>query len=158
MNSLLASSFFEFYASSMRASLFSGFLTMSGFLFSAHTFIIIHLKKEVYEHENYLEVIDGLRSSVPNRSHYGSLRRLSRLLVASTSCCLLTSMLQMSVGLNSSNIAAGICVASAAVSMVLLSISLVVMSLGFRFWFNELEKRSANLISEHKKKKEKLPK
>ncbi|MCK6586798.1 MAG: hypothetical protein L6Q76_04345, partial [Polyangiaceae bacterium] len=73
--------FHEFYAHSMRGSLFTGFLTLSGFLFSVNTFIVVNMKKELYDHVSYFEKVTRLQGVNPNLTFYGPLRRLSRLLL-----------------------------------------------------------------------------
>ena len=40
---------YDFYASNLRGSFFTGFLALGGFLMSAKTFIIVNMKKEVYD-------------------------------------------------------------------------------------------------------------
>jgi hypothetical protein len=42
-----------FYIQNLRASLFSGFLTLAGFLFTIKTFLIIRLNQDIYGDKEY---------------------------------------------------------------------------------------------------------
>jgi hypothetical protein len=132
----------KFYAASLRGSLFAGFLTLSGFLFSAHTFIIVHMKKEMYDTESYKKRLAAIQILNGDHSYYGGLRRLSRLLITTTALALIASVLQLTLGLVEANWCAVVCLAAASVAIVLLVISLLVIALNLRTWFDDLEDAS----------------
>jgi hypothetical protein len=73
-------SFHQFYAQNLRASLFTGFFTLSGFLFSVKAFMVINMKKDIYESPAYLSRLERLRKVNKDLSSYGPLSRLSKLL------------------------------------------------------------------------------
>lgn len=90
--------FFHFYATNLRASLFAGFLTLGSFLVAVNTFIVVNLKKEVYEHKLYKKRVQDARRSDPKASFFGPLRRLSELLFAAILLALVTAISQLTVG------------------------------------------------------------
>lgn len=138
--------FHHFYAASMRGSFFSGFLTLGGFLFSANTFIVIHMKKEVYEHAQYLRRLKEIRTVNPDHSHYGGLKRLSQLLVVSLSVSLIASIFQLTVGLAPYNLAAMLCILVAIAALILLGVSIYMMATNLQQWFIDLESHSPDLL------------
>ena len=138
-NWLFEDAFFLMYAKDMRTGMFSGFLTIGGFLYSAHAFIVIHMKKEVYETPEHRQKIRDGRRAKQTMPFYGTLKNLSRLLIASTVSALVTSTSQFTIGLYHSNLAAIVCVSLSAVTMLLLALSIVVMVINFRAWFMLLE-------------------
>jgi hypothetical protein len=48
----------RFYGENIRGSLFTGFLTLGGFLLSLKTFIIVKMKENVYDDERYIDGFD----------------------------------------------------------------------------------------------------
>lgn len=133
--------FFTFYASNLRGSLFSGFLTLGSFLVAVNTFMVVNLKKEVYDHAAYKQrVIDAKRGD-PNSSFYGALRRLSGLLLFTIFAALVTSISQLTIGvLFSSWIAATICLSFAAITMAILFFTLWKIRQNLGDWFTFIEK------------------
>lgn len=92
--------FTVFYADKLRGSLFSAFLTLSGFLFSVKTFLIVRLDADVYSQEDYQDwVLKVGRKYNPDITVYGSLRRLGRLLFWGVCLSFAASIAQLTVGL-----------------------------------------------------------
>ncbi len=133
------SAYYDFFTSAIRPGLFTGFLTISGFLFSAHTFIVVHMKKEVYESERYRTRITHKRKTNKEFAYYGSLRRLSRYLMTTVAVALATSLCQVTLGLYAKNWVAVVCLGMAAFSFVMLVGSILIMGLNLQEWFNDLE-------------------
>ena len=136
--------FYDAFAENLRSGFFTGFLTISGFLYSAHTFIIVHMKKEVYETSTYEKRMNAKRLTKPDAEYYQSLRNLSRLILAAVLSGLVTSISHVTIGLIQANWAAVWCVSWAAITFILLIICVIVMGLNLRAWFEflEEEKRS----------------
>lgn len=130
----------EFYASAMRTGLFSGFLTISGFLFSAHTFLVMQLKKEIYDQEWYRERLAQIRKTDSTRPLYGTLRNLSRVLMTAIVLSFTTSILQFTLGLIPSFWTACVCVFIAILSATFLGASLYVTTVCLRDWFDNIER------------------
>lgn len=132
----------KFYGQHLRRSLFSGFLTVGGFLFSLKTFIIIKMKENVYSHERYKERVEEQKELNSNITYYGPLKRLSHLLFFSVLASFVTAILQFTVGLLECPIATLICVWSATFSISLLVSSLFVIKGNMDDWFTFLENES----------------
>jgi len=131
--------FQHFYAASLRASLFSGFLTLTGFLFTVKTFIVIHIKKEIYDTEGYLSRVTSRRLLNKNLSVYGPLQRLSSLLFWSVVVSLVTATSQLTIGLWPEWWAAALCICFAVATIVLLLTDLVIIRRNLTEWFRFLE-------------------
>ncbi len=130
---------YAMFAKELRPGLFTGFLTISGFLVSAHTFIVVHMKKEVYDHDQFKAHAEERKKANPAHRPYGSLKNLSRLLLASVFASLTASLSQVTVGLWHSDYAAYWCMFAAAVAFFLLVLSVIVMALNMRSWFRFIE-------------------
>ncbi len=105
--------FYQFYAMNLRGSLFSGFLTLTGFLFAVKTFLIINMKKELYDTPTYQERYVAHLETNPNLKIYGPLRRLSRWLLCAVIASLITAVSQLSIGLIPHWATAAFCMAMA---------------------------------------------
>ena len=139
LNILADVTLYDVFAKDLRHGLFTGFLTISGFLSAAHTFIIVHMKKELYASDGYKKRIADIRKINPSHSYYGGLRRLSKLLMWSVFTSLATSLLQATIGLHHATWTAVLCLSSAAIAFVLLVVSMVFITLNMRAWFEDLE-------------------
>jgi hypothetical protein len=149
---LLDVGFYDAFAKDVRPGFFSGFLTISGFLYSAHTFIVIHMKKELYGTDRYRRRIKARRKNNPQHAYYGTLRRLSRFLMASVCLSLATAVFQVTFGLHRANWSAVACVVMAVASLGMLVASIVAMAANLKIWFDDLEdaerpKQDADVLS-----------
>lgn len=143
MDFLSRTEFHQFYSANLRGSLFSAFLTLSGFLFSAHTFIITHMKKEMYDTEEYQKRVTDLRRLNENLTYYGNLRRLSGLLVATIVMTLIASVLQLTLGLIPANWSAILCLIAAGCAIIGLVVDILLMWGNLRQWFTDVEAATA---------------
>jgi hypothetical protein len=112
------------YIGGMRSSMFTGFLTLAGFLMSAKTFIVVNMKKEVYDNKEYLKnfaiqkrLNNSLKVSDP-------LSNLSKWLMINVVMSLITSISQFTIGYINHPAAALICLGFAVATVVVLLISL----------------------------------
>jgi hypothetical protein len=129
--------FFDFFAKNLRASLFSGFLTLGSFLVAVNTFIVVNLKKEVYDHKFYKDKNSG------SATFYGPLRRLSGLLIITILLAVLTAVSQLTIGVLVETTGGAIwCLTMAAITIVFLIIVLVLMWLNLRNWFQQWEEQA----------------
>ena len=140
---LFEDSFYKLFSSDLRPGLFTGFLTISGFLYSAHTFIVIHMKKELYDTDEYRKRMETARTVNPDISYYGALRRLSRLLISAVGVSLAASLSQVTIGLHHANWTAVVCVVMAIIAFGLLIWAVAVMALNLHDWFEGLENMEA---------------
>jgi hypothetical protein len=140
---LSGTDFYTFYAAGLRAPLFTGFFTLSSFLLAAKAFIVINLKKEVYESDTYKARLEELRQVTPDLTSYGGLIRLSRLLVFTISCALITSTLQLTLGLVEKNWAAYACVGFALFTLIVVFFAVNAIRRNIKTWLTQLEKDAA---------------
>jgi hypothetical protein len=136
---LMDHSLHDTYAMAMRTGLFSGFMTVTGFLLTAHAFIVVHMKKEFYDQEFYRKRIEEARQLNKNHSYYGALSRLSKLLTFSVAMSLATAVSQFSVGLIHRNWAALICMALASITAFVLGVSIFIIRANLKQWFADIE-------------------
>jgi hypothetical protein len=115
-------SFSTFYADKLRASLFTGFLTLGGFLMSLKTFIIVNMKKEVYDTDEYKKkwLISNPRRQKDTGLLYTPLQNLSHMLYATILFSISTSAAQLTIGLFETFWGSVICVWLASVTIILL--------------------------------------
>lgn len=139
--------FIEFYGKEIRNNLFGAFLTLSAFLFSLKTFIIVKMKESVYDHPKYLERLNKKRKVNSELSQYGPLKRLSQMLYLVILLSFISSISQLVLGLSGNYGAVLFCLFLAICSCILFAFSLELMRQNFDSWFDLLEKES---LSNHK--------
>lgn len=126
--------FHEFFADNLRDSLFSGFLVMAGFLFSAKTFVLIHMKEKVYDSPGYEKRLADRRISKPGLTRHGPLTRFSKLLFVSVLASLLTAILQLALGLVASDKAAWACITVAVIATCSITVALFLIQANIKDW------------------------
>lgn len=82
----------------IQGSLFTGFLTIGGFLLSLKAFLLLRLKQDIYDHKDYLKRLQEMQGLDPTVKRYDPLARLSRLLVLTVFCALASSLSHLTVG------------------------------------------------------------
>jgi hypothetical protein len=129
----------DFYAEKMRASMFSGFLTLGSFLLALKTGIVIKIKEGVYDRPDYQKRILSTPELSGKITIYGPLRRLSRMLSVSVMAALTTSALQLTLGLIEDWRASAVCLAMAAFSISVLLASFITIQSNLGTWFDLME-------------------
>lgn len=129
----------EFYQFNLRGALFGGLLTVSAFLFSLKTFIVVKMKESVYDAEFYGAMVKERQKLNPNITRYGPLRNLSKLLFWAVLISLLASFVQFSVGLIPKIWAVQVALAASLWSIGMILLSLLHMQSNLRTWFDLLE-------------------
>jgi len=138
------STFGSFYGDRLRGSLFAGFLTLGGFLLSLKTFIVLNMKKEVFDTDEYLkEWRSQKKLDVRKRmgTRFDPLRELSRVLFLAIASCVCTAILQLTLGLAETWWAATICLWSCVVSMIFLGRALWLIRVNLNSMFDFLDSR-----------------
>lgn len=113
------------YDAKFQTPLFTGFLTIGGFLLTLKTFVLIQLKKELYETDFYKKRLNDRRQLNPNLSLYGPLNRLGILLIYCVFAALFTAVAQLSIGFIPHRLAAAFCI----------SLAIGTLTLVFQAWF-----------------------
>ncbi|WP_439623387.1 hypothetical protein [Gemmata sp.] len=130
-----------YYAANLRAGMFTGFLTMSSFLLTMTTFIIMNLKAQYYDQTRYADRVKKRRQVGCKRSYYRPLQNLGIALIASIALSLLTSIAQFTVGLYPSFWSVVVCGTLALLAVGALVVSLIQigfnMSALFQAWNEE---------------------
>jgi hypothetical protein len=132
--------FYQQYAGSLRSPLFVAFFLLGSALFAVQALLVVSLKREVYDSEAYRRLLAIQRVVNPGLAHYGPLRRLSTLLLATSLTASAAAALQLTIGLIPSNLAALACVGSALAATSLLAFVPFVLRANLRPWLQQLEK------------------
>lgn len=135
---------YEFYSLNIRTSLFTGFLTIGGFFLTLKTFILVKLKEDLYDLEDYRDRIRSKQAINPKITMYGPLSRLGGFLIYCVLFSILTATFQLSVWFIKTNVAAAICISSgfATISMVVWAWWEIKKNISV--WFEMLEKKEKN--------------
>lgn len=131
--------FGPYYNENLRASLFAGFLSLGGFLLSLKTFIVVNMKKDIFDSKKYEEAWESQRKLGSIGRKYDPLRELSMILFASILASIITAVLQITVGLHQSLLSTAICIWSAAFATILLCKSLFLIRANLRTMFDHLD-------------------
>lgn len=141
------------YDDKLRVGIFTGFLTLSGLLFTIRSFTITNIYRDLYGNPDYQQHLSDLNSELPERSRRtltGSLRLLSRKLLITLLICFATSIFQVTFGLfvdsKHGNIYANNIIAALAIALVFASIVAVALAISrytevVREWFAEIDRR-----------------
>jgi hypothetical protein len=131
----------KFYEDKMRASLFTGFFTLSGFLLSAKSFIILNLKKEMFATPTYYAAVKDQMRLRPDGTTkiFQPLRNIGHVLLLNVALCLASSLLQFTVGLFPNRLTAAICLAAASAAAAMLVFSLVIIARNLHDMYDHFE-------------------
>jgi hypothetical protein len=131
--------FMVFYQS-LRGSLFSGFLTLTGFLFSMKTFLLANLQRDIYGTKEYQLWVEQIgRKYNPQLRVTGPIRRLARLLWWTLFATFVASISQLTIGLINHRAAAIICYALAAIAVCMVGVSIFVLSFVVKDWMGVID-------------------
>ena len=136
-------SFHEYYADSLRTSLFSGFLSVGGFLLGVKTFVIVRMKEGVYDTDAYAERWKQHKAlHGRDMPRYEGLSRLKDLLFLTICAALTTACLQLTLGLWCSAWSAWICIGSAITATLALVQSMWWVQQNLTDWLQHVESPS----------------
>lgn len=147
---------YDFYSANLRASLFTGFLALGGFLMSAKTFIIVNMKKEVYDSEKYKkDWHDGLKinGAEKYKTLFYPLQRLSNIIFYTIASCFVASISQLTVGLFKSIPTVMVCLFLVIVALSFLMLSLIIIKKNLAVMFEHLDQGSSEQLEQDRKGK-----
>lgn len=145
----------QFYQVNIRGSLFAGFLTLGGFLLSLKTFIIVKLKENVYDHDEYEKRFKKQSKLNSKLVFYAPLKNLSNFLFWTVVSCIGAAIAQLTLGLFNSFYTALITIFAAIFAVCILMYSLYLIKLCLNDWFEFLDlARTVKQKEEEEKKKE----
>ncbi len=128
------------YTDKIRPYIFTGFLTIGGFLLSLQIFILISLKEKLYESDAYKKIYYQTKAINPDIRFYGSLINLGRLLIACVGLSLVTSFVQISFGVIGGRLSSVFCMSLAYATLALIFFALIQIRGSLNIWFKYLEK------------------
>ena len=131
--------FGDFYGKNLRASLFAGFLSLGGFLLSLKTFIIVNMKKDVYDDVKYIERYEEQSKLGAVGKRLDPLRELSGILFAAILFAIIAAILQITVGLFETFTSTIICMWAATFATMLLIKSLLLIRSNLNLMFSNLD-------------------
>jgi hypothetical protein len=143
--------FATFYAKSLRDGLFNASLTFSGFLLAAYSFLVIHMKSEVYDDNAYRKHFAEEHKNNNALKLYAPLRNLSGHLFSAVVATFIAGILQLTLGLVPANAAAATCVLAAIVGAICVARSLLLMAANLKSWFDILDKEPVPQLPAPKK-------
>ena len=142
----------------LRGSVFTGFFAVAGFLLSAKTLVILNMKKEIYEKDEYLSALHEVDWAHTPREKkvgrcprgecdavsevYRPLSQVGTLLSVNIVLALITSFAQITLGLADSKGAIAICLSLALSTACLLACSVFLMWLNFRVLYADWERQA----------------
>ena len=129
----------DYYSRNIRASLFTGLLTVGSFLLSLQTFIVVKLKENVFDSPAYRKRIASRKRINPGITLYGPVKRLSSMLFLSTASAILASVCQLTFGLIQQWYATFVCVFVAAFAISMLIAALLLIKSALSDWLDSLE-------------------
>lgn len=127
------------YQEKMQVVLFSGFLTIGGFLLTLKTFILIKLKEGLYDREDYKKRVDQKRQLNKGLSYYGPLRRLGNFLVYGVASALITALSQLTIGFIPHPAASAFCMTLAIFTGGVVIMAWWLIKVNLHDWFELLE-------------------
>lgn len=138
------------YSEKLQVPLFTGFLTISGFLLSLTTFIVVKMHEAVYQDKDYYERVERLKRIDPNYSQTKPLENLSSFLLVSVVISLLASFSQFTIGNYVNLYMVMFCISLAACASVFVLTSCVLIKKNITAWINfmKLKKEKERLNTE----------
>jgi len=130
------------YYKEIRSALFSGFLTVAGFLLSLKTFIIVKLKEDLYDLPIYKDRFNTQKELNPSISYFGPLSNLSNFLIYCVLLSLITSFAQFTIGFFQSIYSIAFCIALASTSFFLIIVVWWEIRANIKIWFELLEEKT----------------
>ena len=129
--------FLKFFNEELRSDFFNGFLSLAGFMLAAKTFIVIHMKQEVYDKPEYARRFDHKKWEVgENRlKRYGPLERMSNALFWIVVSAVMAAVCQITIGLMPWNFAGVVCLIVVAFAVWKLVVGLILMKSNLDSWF-----------------------
>src|SRR3569833_997022 len=132
----------DFFQQHLRQPLFAGLLTVSAFLFSLKTFIIVTMKQNVYGTDEYGADWNKKKELNPNLKRYQPLRNFALLLFFAVLISLCGAVAQFTVGLIDAPWAAIMCLSLAIWSIAMIFVALLFLQVNLRSWFHFLDESS----------------
>lgn len=126
----------DFYALNIRGNLFAGLISVGGFLMAGKTFILVTMKQNVFDDKSYRENFQKMVKLDPSLKVYGPLSELKNILYYSVLMTIISSVVQMTIGLIPHWSMAIISIFFATFSIILVIDSLNLIKRNLDFWID----------------------
>ncbi|MCO6353501.1 hypothetical protein GBO14_01830 [Pseudoalteromonas shioyasakiensis] len=144
----------KFYQVNIRGSLFAGLLTLGGFLLSLKTFIIVKLKENVYDHDEYEKRFKEQSKLKNGLVFYAPLKNLSDFLFWTVASCISAAITQLTFGLFNCYYTTLFALLTALFALSVLVYSLHLIKQCLNDWFEFLDLAREKKIAESSKEKD----
>ena len=136
------------YKESLRGDLFSGLLTLAGFMLALKTFVILFLKDKLYDAENYIiiHVKKMDHESDGEINLYKGLKDLGNLLSLTIVTCLVAAVMQLAIGLSSCKWAIALCLSFATGGIGMVFYSWLMIHLNLHDFFESISQEGDSKI------------
>jgi hypothetical protein len=142
----------KFYQVNIRGSLFAGLLTLGGFLLSLKTFIIVKLKENVYDHDEYEKRFEKQSKLKSGLVFYAPLKNLSDFLFWTVASCIGAAITQLTFGLFNCYYTTLFALLTAFFALSVLVFSLHLIKQCLNDWFEFLDLARKTKMEEKQKK------
>jgi hypothetical protein len=123
----------------LQTPLFTGFLTLGSFLLSLKTFIVVQLKKELFDHKEYRDHFDAVQENQTTDGLYAPLKQLGNFLLWSELFALLTSLSQITIGFVPHSFAKIWCLSAAIATLAVVIRAWLAIRKALNQWFTHLK-------------------
>lgn len=142
------------YSDSLQTALLGGLLAIAGFLLSTKTFILVHMKNEVFDSLDWRDDdLKARRNAGRNCSYYRSLEQLANFLELSILASLLASSSHLVTVFIRNPYTVAFALSLSASALLLLGGSWYLISSNLKTWFSALNKREQQRIDGELSKK-----
>lgn len=129
----------HFYVNDFREILFSAFLTLSGFIFTLETFIIVTIKENVYDNKKYIANFSKMQKLNPQLKRYGPLINLKDFLYYTIIYSFIAAIIQLVLGAFNNWYAIATCIWSSIVALLTFAYALYISNDNLKKWFKYIE-------------------
>lgn len=143
--------FIENYQTYARTPIFSGFFTMGSFLVALKTTILSRIK-ETYDTDQHRITYRAKKQKSPKIKYYQGLINLGEALGVNIICCLLSALLQMTLGFWKSPLSFAICTGFALATFFLLVMLTLEIVEAHKDWFEKIEQEAQDQLAELEEK------
>jgi len=132
-----------FYTQNLRSHLFYGFLILSCFLFIIKIFLIFCLDQDVYSDPEYQQwILNVAKKYNPTIKIYGSLKRLDTFLFYCYFITIISSILQITIGLIEQQWSILFILFFSSTAGILYIITIIIIHISMQSWINYLNEKA----------------
>ncbi len=127
------------YEKCFRHYFFTSFLGIGSFIFTLMTAMLFTMKSNVYSDKRYIQTYtESVDAQKQNASIFSPLVNIGKLLIFTVFCCLITSTIQITLGLFASDLTASIGMSAATTTLALILYSVYQVYKTMNAWFGLL--------------------